>query len=128
MKGLKKKKKVGEKKKKAFSFSPPSRRLTSHEPWSHRRCQKTAQPTAQRTAPVSLRCFKLFFIKKTRAFLDVLSDLYQADTSHKVPRRSGKTHGCRWVWFPGGEIGLESRDCYPGFLLFFFFFFTSVGF
>ena len=81
-----------EKKKKGFSFSPPSRRLTSHEPWSHRQRQKTAQPTTQRTAPVSLRCFKLFFQKKKkrekkkRAFLDVLSDLYQADT---VPRRSG---------------------------------------
>lgn len=76
--------------------------------------KKTAQPTTQRTAPVSLRRFKLFS-KKTRAFLNVLSDLYQADASHKVPRRSGNTQTVLGLVLT--EIGLEAYNFYPYFLL-----------
>lgn len=42
--------------------------------------------------------------QKTRAFLDVLSDLYQADASHKVPHRSGNTYLC-WIQFLQVRLG-----------------------
>lgn len=42
----------------SFSFPPPSRCLMSRGATGN--AKKAAQPTTQRTAPVSLRCFKLF--------------------------------------------------------------------
>lgn len=47
--------------------------------------------------------------QKTRAFLDVLSDLYQADASHKVPRRNRNTLMSLELVLRS-EIGLEA--CY----------------
>lgn len=53
--------------------------------------------------------------QKTRAFLDVLSDLYQADASHKVPRSSGNTPRSLDLVLRS-EIGLEACDFFPHFL------------
>lgn len=53
--------------------------------------------------------------QKTRAFLDVLSDLYQADASHKVPRRSGNTQMSLDLVLRS-EMGLEACFVYPHFL------------
>ncbi len=53
--------------------------------------------------------------QKTRAFLDVLSDLYQADASHKVPRRSGNTQMLLDLVLRS-EMGLEACSVYPHFL------------
>lgn len=70
--------------------------------------KETAQPTTQRTAPVSFAPFQVVF-KKTWAFLDVLSDLYQANATHKIQ----ETHRCSCIWFLGSDIGLEYCNFHP---------------
>lgn len=67
-------------------FLPPSRRLMSREPWSHRQCQRNCTANHTKDSSSLSAPFQVVF-KKTRAFLDVLSDLHPANTSHKVLRR-----------------------------------------
>lgn len=65
-------------------------------------------------------CAVSSFSQKTQAFLDVLSDLYQENASHKVPRRTGNTKTLRdsvlgesdWIFplFGCGNTLISERD------------------
>lgn len=100
-------------KRKTF-FLLPNQRLTSHEPWSHRQCQSNSKANHTKDGSILFAPLQVVF-RKTGAFLQVLSDLFQTSASHEVHCRKykdvfgfgcwGVRNRCWSLWLPSSRIG-----------------------